>query len=170
MTAQYRGSDWQGSLKSLSHSRSLQAGLGIVVALLLIRLWPHKPLSQRVPLSTAVWSADGELLRFTLASDDQYRLWTPLKEMPPELAEAFLLKEDRWFYWHPGVNPVALARAGFRTAVGGSRQGGSTLTMQLGAAAVSAQDSDTGRQGPPGCRSDCGWRRGIRRRICWRRT
>jgi penicillin-binding protein 1C len=99
----------------------------MVVAL---RCWNHVPFERRVPLSTAVWSADGELLRFTLAADDQYRLWTPLSEMPPALIEAFLLKEDQWFYWHPGVNPVAMVRAGFRSWRG-SRQGGSTLTMQL---------------------------------------
>ncbi len=103
----------------------------MLAVLLALRLWPHAPLSRQVPLSTAVWSADGELLRLTLAADDRYRLWTPLAETPPSLTDAFLLKEDRWFYWHPGVNPLALARAAFRTATGGSRQGGSTLTMQL---------------------------------------
>jgi len=102
-----------------------------VLLLAALRLLPHAPLSSRVPLSTAVWSADGELLRVTLASDDQYRLWTPLSEISPELIDAFLLKEDRWFRWHPGVNPVALVRAGFTTYNGGQRQGGSTLTMQL---------------------------------------
>ena len=81
---------------------------------------------------TAIWSSDGELLRVTLASDDQYRLWTPLSQMSPVLVEAFLLKEDRWFYWHPGVNPASLVRAGFRTYWrAGRRQGGSTISMQL---------------------------------------
>ena len=99
--------------------------------LLAIRLWPRPPLSSLVPLSTAVWSADDELLRVTLAEDDQYRLWTPLKDMSPDLVQAFVLKEDRWFRWHAGVNPVALIRAGWKTYTGGQRQGGSTLTMQL---------------------------------------
>ena len=103
----------------------------IAVLLAILRLWPHAPLSERIPLSTAVWSADGELLRVTLASDDQYRLWTPLSQMSPPLVDAFLLKEDRWFYWHTGVNPLSLFRAGFRTYRGAGRQGGSTLTMQL---------------------------------------
>ncbi len=103
----------------------------VIAVLALLRLWPHASLADRVPLSTAIWSADGELLRVTLASDDQYRLWTPLSQMSPSLVEAFLLKEDRWFYWHPGVNPIALSRAGFRTYRGAGRQGGSTLTMQL---------------------------------------
>ncbi len=102
----------------------------LIAALLLLRLWPHAPLSEKVPLSTAVWSADGELLRVTLAADDQYRLWTPLSQISPALADAFLLKEDRWFYFHPGFNPAALVRAGLRT-YRGERQGGSTVTMQL---------------------------------------
>ena len=107
------------------------AVIGIVAVLAMPRLLPHAPLKNRVPLSTAVWSADGELLRVTLASDDQYRLWTPLSQTSPAVVDAFLLKEDRWFYWHPGVNPWAAARAGFRTWRGGERQGGSTLSMQL---------------------------------------
>ena len=105
--------------------------IAAIAILAILRLWPHAPLSARVPLSTAVWSADGELLRVTLSSDDQYRLWTPLRQMSPALVDAFLLKEDRWFYWHAGVNPIALFRAGLRTYRGSARQGGSTLTMQL---------------------------------------
>ena len=98
---------------------------------MLLRAWPHPPLAARAPLSTAVWSADGELLRVTRASDDQFRLWVPLAEMSPALVDAFLLKEDRWFYWHPGFRPWALTRAAYKTYVDGDRQGGSTITMQL---------------------------------------
>ena len=105
--------------------------LACALPVVLLRLWPHAPLSQRVPLSTTVWSADGELLRVTLASDDQYRLWTRLDRISPAITDAFLLKEDRWFYWHPGVNPASLARAGLRTWRGAGHQGGSTVSMQL---------------------------------------
>jgi penicillin-binding protein 1C len=103
----------------------------VAFALALLRLWPHEPLARQIPLSTGVWSADGELLRVTRASDDQYRLWTPIADVSPVLVEAFLLKEDRWFYWNVGVNPVALTRAALRSLRGGARQGGSTVTMQL---------------------------------------
>jgi penicillin-binding protein 1C len=109
----------------------VRVALVLVLALLGLRFWPHAPLQARFSASTGVWSADGELLRVTLSADDQYRLWVPLPEIAPALVEAFLLKEDRWFYWHPGVNPVAIGRAAFRTYSGGDRQGGSTLTMQL---------------------------------------
>ena len=99
--------------------------------LLLIRVHPGGSLRDMAPQSTSIWSADGELLRATLAVDDQFRLWTPLKEMSPALVDAFQLKEDRWFYWHPGVNPFSLIRAAGKTWRGEGRQGGSTLTMQL---------------------------------------
>jgi len=106
--------------------------VAIAVLLALLRVWPHASFAESIPQSTVVWSADGEILRVTLASDEQYRLWTPLSGMPPVLVDAFLMKEDRWFYWHPGVNPVALVRAGYRTFLASAgRQGGSTLTMQL---------------------------------------
>ncbi len=100
------------------------------VAFVVLRVWPHAPLSRRVPMSTGVWSTDGELLRVTLSADDQYRLWVPLSGMSAPVVDAFLLKEDRWFYWHGGVNPAALARAALHT-YRGERQGGSTITMQL---------------------------------------
>jgi penicillin-binding protein 1C len=112
--------------------RTLVRGLLIVATCLLgLRFWPHASLQARVAVSTGVWSADGELLRVTLAADEQYRLWVPLDEISPTLVDAMLLKEDRWFYVHPGVNPVALGRAAYRTYSSGDRQGGSTLTMQL---------------------------------------
>ena len=105
--------------------------IAFVLGLILVRVYPHQALRLQVPQSTSVWSADHELLRVTLASDEQYRLWTPLKEMSPALVAAFQLKEDRWFYWHTGVNPLALLRAARITFMGAGRQGGSTITMQL---------------------------------------
>lgn len=113
-------------------ARPWRTAAALLIALpIVLRFWPHQSLERQVLVSTGVWSADGELLRVTLASDDQYRLWTPLAQISPTLAQVFLVKEDRWFYWHPGVNPISLARAAFRTWRGNGRQGGSTLTMQL---------------------------------------
>ena len=102
-----------------------------LLPLLAWRLWPKPPLSAGVPLSTAVLDAEGRLLRLTLAADERYRQWLPLDDISPTLVDAVLLHEDRWFRWHPGVNPAALLRAAASTYSGGPRIGGSTLTMQL---------------------------------------
>lgn len=97
-----------------------------------IELWPHPPLSGWLPQSTEVRDRHGALLRLTLASDQRYRVWTPLAEIDPRLVQAVLLKEDQWFWWHPGFNPVRLLEAAWQTYLrGGRRQGGSTLSMQL---------------------------------------
>ncbi|WP_016260086.1 transglycosylase domain-containing protein, partial [Yersinia pestis] len=105
-----------------------------LLALLVIgfRLWPHPPLSQGLPLSTAYYDRHGTLLRLSLANDDRYRLWTPLEEISPLVIQGIQLHEDRGFYYHPGVNPISLLRGFWQSYVqGGRQQGGSTLTMQL---------------------------------------
>lgn len=114
--------------------RRAAAGTALLLAaaLLALRLWPVPPLSAGVPLSSAVLDRDGRLLRLTLAADQRYRLWLPLSDIAPTLVEAVLLHEDVWFRWHPGVNPVSLARGAWSSYV--SRDaviGGSTLSMQL---------------------------------------
>jgi penicillin-binding protein 1C len=92
----------------------------------------HLPLSQWLPSSTAVLDDRGQLLRLTLAHDEQFRLWTALDDISPKLIEAILLHEDRYFYWEPGFNPFSLARGAFKTYVLRRHpQGGSTITMQL---------------------------------------
>ena len=95
-------------------------------------LQPQPLLINKAGFSQAVTDRDGHLIRLTLSSDEKYRLWVPLSEIPPTMIQATLLQEDSWFRWHPGVNPVSILRS-FRTTylVGSRRVGGSTITMQL---------------------------------------
>ncbi|MBN2575258.1 MAG: penicillin-binding protein 1C [Deltaproteobacteria bacterium] len=105
--------------------------LGMALLLVGLRVAPHAPLQGRASYSRAVYARGGELLRLTLADDEQYRFWTPLPDISPFSVEAALLYEDRWFRAHPGVNPYSLARAVGSLLAGGRRLGGSTVTMQL---------------------------------------
>jgi penicillin-binding protein 1C len=106
--------------------------LAALLTAAIFRLWPRAPLSQSFASSTAIYDANGRLLRLTLSDDDKFRLWTPLKEISPTLIEATLLHEDRHFNIHPGINPFALGRGAWRTYFTDERrQGGSTITMQL---------------------------------------
>jgi penicillin-binding protein 1C len=110
------------------------AVLGLAAVWLVFGTAKHLPkpaLSDFYPKSTAIYARHGELLRLTLASDGQFRLWTPLADIPDHARAAALLYEDRWFYRHPGLNPWALARAAWTTLTHGRRQGGSTITMQV---------------------------------------
>jgi penicillin-binding protein 1A len=63
---------------------------------------------------------------------DEQRHDVPLAEIAPSLRDAVIAVEDHRFYRHPGVDPIALARAALsnvrrRTLA----QGGSTITQQL---------------------------------------
>ncbi|HEY5791077.1 MAG TPA: penicillin-binding protein 1B, partial [Gammaproteobacteria bacterium] len=60
------------------------------------------------------------------------RVLVQLAEVPPVLVETLLTVEDRHFYRHHGVDPVAIARAVWANLRSGRvSQGGSTLTQQL---------------------------------------
>jgi penicillin-binding protein 1C len=110
----------------------LVGALLVLAVLIGFRLWPHQPLRGWKPPSIAVYDDRGRLLRLVLASDDRYRLWVPLQDISPQLVDAALLHEDRWYYWHPGFNPYGLLRGAWITYLRhGNRQGGSTITMQL---------------------------------------
>ena len=107
-------------------------GLLIALAWFALGLLPPPLLVNRANASCAVLDRDGKLLRLSLTGDEKFRLWTPLEAMPETLRQATLDYEDRWFYVHPGVNPFALARAGWSGFVmRGRLVGASTLTMQL---------------------------------------
>jgi penicillin-binding protein 1C len=92
---------------------------------------PKESLRDSLLFSTAYYDRAGNLMRLTLSADDKFRLWTPIENFAPELVETTLLREDRYFFYHPGFNVFSLFRGAWVTFTGGSRQGGSTITMQL---------------------------------------
>jgi len=82
--------------------------------------------------STLITAADGTILHAFLNPEDKWRLSTELPEITPILRKTFLFKEDKYFYYHLGFNPVAMARAFARNLVAGRRtSGASTITMQV---------------------------------------
>ena len=81
--------------------------------------------------SRTVRDRHGTLLHLSTTTDGRYRLRTPLANVSPQWIEATLAKEDRWFRWHPGVNPLALLRATWGSVTGHPAGGASTLTMQV---------------------------------------
>ncbi|MFA6092734.1 MAG: penicillin-binding protein 1C [Elusimicrobiota bacterium] len=108
------------------------AGIALSVLFCAYFLIPKPPLFDGLSYSQAVYDRHHALLRLSLSSDDKYRQRLPLSRISPALIEAALLQEDRHFRAHPGVNPVSLLRAAWRTYVlHGRRVGGSTITMQV---------------------------------------
>ena len=64
--------------------------------------------------------------------NDSHPKLTPIAAVSPLLHQAMLTAEDRWFYYHCGVNPVSIVTALYDNIRAGKVvRGGSTITMQL---------------------------------------
>ncbi|MBI6625644.1 peptidoglycan glycosyltransferase PbpC, partial [Pseudomonas rhodesiae] len=103
-----------------------------VIALLWLadRIWPL-PLPQD-DLARVVLAEDGTPLWRFADADGVWRYPVQTNEVSPYYLDALLTYEDRWFYQHPGVNPLALVRATWQNLAGERVvSGGSTLSMQV---------------------------------------
>jgi penicillin-binding protein 1C len=103
--------------------------LGAYVAL--DRAFPLPPMSD-VAVSPEVVDRDGALLRAFATKEGRWRLETRLEDIDPAFVSMLIAYEDKRFYSHHGVDPLALARSAWQFARHGRIvSGGSTLSMQL---------------------------------------
>ena len=83
-----------------------------------------------VPYSTVVTDRNGELLGARIATDGQWR-FPPRESVPEKFRQCLVALEDKRFFRHWGVDPLALARAiAMNIEHKSIVSGGSTLTMQ----------------------------------------
>lgn len=83
------------------------------------------------PTSYVIEDRDGNLLNATIAADGQWR-FPQNKDVPQKFIDCITTFEDKRFFYHPGIDPIAMVRA-LRKNIQNKRtsQGGSTLTMQV---------------------------------------
>ena len=113
-------------------ARATLGSLLVVIALLWLadRLWPL-PLPKD-DLARVVLAEDGTPLWRFADANGVWRYPVATDEVSPYYLDALLTYEDRWFYQHPGVNPLALVRATWQNLTGARVvSGGSTLSMQV---------------------------------------
>jgi len=103
------------------------ASLSVMIVFLAVLI----PVKTSKPYSTVIYSSDSTALYVFLSNDDKWRLPVQLREVSPELIQALIFKEDKYFRYHPGVNPAAVARAVLSNLIHWKKvSGASTLTMQ----------------------------------------
>ena len=111
---------------------SLLAALGLVAAVLLTSAsLPGYQEMMKTPQgqSVVIRAADGTEL---VTVGPSYGRWLPYAEIPAEMIDAMKAVEDRRFDWHPGVDPIGIARAArVNYRAGRTVQGASTITQQL---------------------------------------
>jgi len=101
----------------------------VLLLVVLDILFPLPPLKE---YSKEILASDGTILTSYLTSDDKWRLKPNLDEVSPDLVKALIKKEDNWFYWHFGVNPVSVLRAAIKNLANGETvSGASTISMQV---------------------------------------
>lgn len=71
----------------------------------------------------------GEIISIQKNTKNQYVEYSD--NLPSRVKELLLKKEDRFFYFHLGINPFSIIRAGFHYITDGRVGGSSTLTQQL---------------------------------------
>ncbi|MEQ4301451.1 penicillin-binding protein [Plantactinospora sp. B6F1] len=83
----------------------------------------------QVPEATRVFAADNKTLMATFYDENRHDV--ALAEISPAMRNAMIGAEDHSFYRHNGIDVRGFLRALVSNFTGNSRQGASTLTMQL---------------------------------------
>lgn len=121
----------QSFISSLLH-RLWRRGWLLTFIVLSLWFWLSLPSPLfNVSYSSLLQSRDGVLLGARISEDEQWRF--PLSSsVPPKFQQCLINFEDKRFFSHPGVDPLALARAiSLNLQQGHIVSGGSTLTMQV---------------------------------------
>jgi penicillin-binding protein 1C len=107
---------------------------GGLVLYLALRLLPYPELGafQERAYSLVLNDRNGRTLRVFPAPDGVRREWADVRDVPEAALRVFVRAEDRRFYLHGGVDPLAIIGSAIRNArAGRTVSGASTITMQL---------------------------------------
>ncbi len=134
----------------------LRWGTAATLALLLVLDFAFPPpLPKQRDTSTLVVAADGTPLRAFADAEGVWRYPASIDSVSPLYLQALLTYEDRWFWRHPGINPVAIVRAGGQLLRGGRIvSGGSTLTMRVSSTRTHARRGASSSR----CCARCSWK------------
>ena len=103
--------------------------LGLASALIYPDLPSLEALTNYKPkLPLRVYSEDGYLLA---EYGEERRSFVDISKVPKNLQEAVIAIEDIRFYKHGGVDTKGILRAALNNVTGGSKEGASTITMQV---------------------------------------
>src|SRR5712691_8440910 len=122
----------RGAARIVAFSFAIIASVTIAIGAWVVSLGPL-PLAQARQISTTIVDRNGKLLRAYAMAAGRWRLPVDARTgVDPGYLKLLLAYEDRRFYSHAGVDPLALGRAAFQLVTRGHIvSGGSTITMQL---------------------------------------
>jgi len=84
------------------------------------------------PAAKTFLDRNGEVIGTIHSAYQGLQIWTPLKDIPQEMQNRTVFSEDRFFFWHRGINPISITEAAIENLLRGRViRGGSTITQQL---------------------------------------
>jgi penicillin-binding protein 1C len=121
---------------------------GVVAAAFVAAPLPEGLLSREAITSLVITDRTGRPLRELRSREDGRSLGLPGGVIPVQVREAFIAAEDQRFEYHPGVDPVAIARA-LRDNILAGRivSGASTIPQQLARRLVPRERTLVGKVG-----------------------
>lgn len=90
------------------------------------------PYNVKTTYGQVVLSSNNNIIGATLNTTDKWRLHVENDSVSNFFKQAIIEKEDQWFYYHFGVDPLAIGRAFINNLLTGKRtSGASTISMQV---------------------------------------
>ena len=118
-------------MKKFKFLKFLALSLALVVAIFLIldQIYPLNLDALKKDEAKILLDKNGEIINMKLSSDGIWRFHE--QSFPNSLKQCVVLFEDRYFYYHFGVNFASIFRAFFHNLRSDNRIGASTITMQV---------------------------------------
>ncbi len=107
------------------------AGLGVLLCFGVLTYFIARDGIDRYHTLLSVVMYDRNGIPLTIKENPKGLYTYELTSLPEEFTTLLLKKEDRYFYYHPGINPFSTLRALAHYVVNGNASGASTLTQQL---------------------------------------
>ena len=118
-------------MKKFKFLKFLALFLALMVAIFLIldQIYPLNLDALKKDEAKILLDKNGEIINMKLSSDGIWRFHE--QSFPNSLKQCVILFEDRYFYYHFGVNFASIFRAFFHNLRSDNRIGASTITMQV---------------------------------------
>ena len=118
-------------MKKFKFLKFLALSLALMVAIFLIldQIYPLNLDALKKDEAKILLDKNGEIINMKLSSDGIWRFHE--QSFPNSLKQCVVLFEDRYFYYHFGVNFASIFRAFFHNLRSDNRIGASTITMQV---------------------------------------
>ncbi|WP_107829660.1 penicillin-binding protein 1C [Campylobacter concisus] len=118
-------------MKKFKFLKFLTLFLALMVAIFLIldQIYPLNLDALKKDEAKILLDKNGEIINMKLSSDGIWRFHE--QSFPNSLKQCVILFEDRYFYYHFGVNFASIFRAFFHNLRSDNRIGASTITMQV---------------------------------------